>query len=79
MPFLIAINLRNIFTLQCKKIGNSAFMGCRNLEKIENSEHLEKIGDLAFALCKQLKEITISNNAEIGEQAFYENTGVIKK
>lgn len=54
-------------------------MGCRNLEKIENSEHLEKIGDLAFALCKQLKEITISNNAEIGEQAFYENTGVIKK
>lgn len=78
--FFNCYQLKEIY-LPCnvKKIGNSAFMGCRNLEKIENSEHLEKIGDLAFALCKQLKEITISNNAEIGEQAFYENTGVIKK
>lgn len=62
-----------------KKIGHSAFMGCQNLEKIENSEQLEKIDDFAFALCKQLKEIIISNNVEIGEQAFYRNTVVTKR
>lgn len=62
-----------------KKIGNSAFMGCENIEKIENSEQLVKIGDFAFASCKQLKEITVSNNVEIGEQAFYQNIVVTKK
>ena len=39
-----------------RKIGNGAFEGCKNLEKIELPDDIEAIGENAFRRCRSLKE-----------------------
>ena len=54
-----------------KIIGDSAFSGCKNLEKINISDSVQLIGDSAFAFCDKITEITIPYSVQsIGNAAF---------
>jgi len=54
-----------------KSIGDSAFNGCKNLEKISIPIAVTHIGTYAFQRCTQLTEITIPENVTtIGDFAF---------
>ena len=54
-----------------KIIGDSAFSGCKNLEKINIPDSVQLIGDSAFAFCDKIKEITIPDSVQsIGNAAF---------
>lgn len=54
-----------------KEIGNNAFRGLKNLEKIIIPDSVEKIGAFAFYECQNLREVTMSKNIkEIGTVAF---------
>lgn len=53
-------------------IGNQAFAGCINVERIELPESLVTIGNHSFAYNVSLREVTLPGNiAEIGTRAFY--------
>lgn len=53
-------------------IGNHAFAGCINVERIELPESLVTIGNHSFAYNVSLREVTLPGNiAEIGTRAFY--------
>ena len=55
-----------------KHIGDSAFEGCVNLEKINFPEGLETIGEGAFAGCQKLKiQPFPASLRDIGERAFF--------
>ncbi|MCI8310426.1 MAG: leucine-rich repeat domain-containing protein [Clostridia bacterium] len=52
-------------------IGDNAFLGCRNLIKIEIPEGVKNIGDNAFFGCSSLTEINIPEGVtSIGKMAF---------
>ncbi|MCL2062038.1 MAG: leucine-rich repeat protein [Firmicutes bacterium] len=55
-----------------KRIGNSAFYGCKNLEKVDiEGAGLEEIGNSAFYGCKNLKSFSIpASVTHIGSDAF---------
>lgn len=54
-----------------RKIGNSAFDSCLNLEKVTLNEKLEEIGIFAFAGCQLLEEFTVTEKVKaIGDGAF---------
>ena len=53
------------------KIGDYAFYGCENLERISLPSTLQSIGKDAFNGCKKLKEVIMPNAVtEIGENSF---------
>ena len=55
-----------------KHIGDSAFEGCVNLEKINFPEGLETIGEGAFAGCQKLKiQPFPASLRDVGERAFF--------
>ena len=55
-----------------KIIGDSAFSGCKNLEKINIPDSVQLIGDSAFSFLENLTEIKIPDGVKfIGEGAFY--------
>ena len=54
-----------------KRIGESAFSGCRNLETISGGASVETIGDNAFRYCSSLKYTIIGSSlTEIGNYAY---------
>jgi len=54
-------------------IGNSAFQGKNQLEKVEISKGIIGIEDYAFFYCKKLKEVSLPEGmTSIGEKAFNE-------
>ena len=54
-----------------KRIGESAFSGCRNLETISGGASVEMIGDNAFSGCSSLnRTISGSSLTEIGNYAY---------
>jgi len=53
-------------------IGEYAFLGCRNLKKIEFTDTVESIGVGAFGNCESLEKLELSNNLkDIGAASFY--------
>lgn len=48
-----------------KKIGNSSFYGCCNIERITIPDSVTEMGKWAFADCSLLKEVTLPNQLEI--------------
>ncbi len=63
-------------------IGNDAFLGCSNLEKVTTNTQLRKIGKRAFKNCKNLKNLNIKTtkltNATVGKDAFKKTGSKIK-
>lgn len=60
-----------IFPTTLKKVGASAFKGCRNLREVVCSDNINEIGEYAFSGCKQLKSVKFpSNPFEINKYAF---------
>lgn len=54
-----------------RKIGDSAFDSCLNLEKVTLNKKLEEIGSFAFAGCQKLKEFTVTQKVKkVGDGAF---------
>lgn len=54
-----------------KRIGDYAFEGCRDLEKVTFPRSLEEIGKGAFQGCAALEEVHFSETAtQIGQEAF---------
>ena len=53
------------------KIGEVAFLDCKNLTQVRLHEGMEVIGDNAFFGCKALRSVTIpSSVTELGKAAF---------
>lgn len=62
-----------------KKIGNSAFDSCLDLEKVVSDEKLEEIGAFAFAGCQSMKEFTVTEKVKtVGDGAFARCDGLEK-
>lgn len=60
-----------------REIGEEAFAGCKDLNKVTWSSGLETIGKKAFADCTKLQTVTIPNGVStIGYQAFYNCRGL---
>ncbi|MGN0634162.1 MAG: leucine-rich repeat domain-containing protein [Oscillospiraceae bacterium] len=60
-------------------VGQNAFSGCKNLNKVKISDGVSSIGDYVFLQCSciNLKSITIPENTTyIGKEAFIECTGL---
>ena len=54
------------------EIGEYAFSGCTNLEKISFADSIDTVGAYAFAGCTSLREVDFSRKiAKIGGYAFY--------
>ncbi len=54
-----------------ENIGIRAFYGCISIEEILIPDTVKKIDDDAFFGCINLEKVTVSENTEIGMQAFY--------
>ncbi|MDO4345640.1 MAG: leucine-rich repeat domain-containing protein [Eubacteriales bacterium] len=61
-----------------KKIGNYAFYGCRNLEKMTLCHTIEDIGGGAFTGCYRLRELDISMQNGVG-YCFKEIIGELRR
>ena len=60
-------------------IGESAFIGCKNLTSVTIPESVKSIGNNAFAECTGLTSVTIPDNVtSIGYAAFYGCTGLTR-
>ncbi len=60
-----------VITGNVRKIGNQAFYGCGELERIILDEGVEEIGERTFQLCTNLKNIEIPGHVKtIGRYAF---------
>lgn len=57
-----------------KKIGDSAFSNCNQLESVALKE--KTIGKYAFAQCKALTNVTISKTVEIIEDCAFSHSGI---
>lgn len=57
-----------------KRIGDSAFYGCFNLETVKLSEGLEEIGGKSFAGCDDLAEINIPSTVKFIDETAFENS-----
>ena len=72
--FFSAKNLENLtITKQVASIGDAAFIGCENLEKIKtySDSKLKTIGEGAFDNCKKLKSINIPEKVKfLGNNTF---------
>lgn len=61
------------------EIENSAFSGCRGLEKITIPSHVKKVGNDAFSYCTGLSELTIEDGVEkLGWASFMGCTSLFK-
>lgn len=54
-----------------KKIGNTAFFGCKKLKEIDLPESLEYIGESAFSLCESLVSIKLPQKIKIIEAGTF--------
>ncbi len=64
-------NLRSIDLGYVSDIGDRAFMGCQNLQKVSNYGYIENIGYRAFYDCSNLESISPDKIAKsIGHEAF---------
>lgn len=72
--FSSAINLKQIIAQKgssISSIGDRAFMGCRNLEKLDIQLSTDSLGYGIFAFCEKLKEFPdLSNLKYLGDFAF---------
>ena len=60
-----------------RKIGNSCFNGCTNMENIRLSANLTAINDYTFYNCSSLKSVVIPDGVtSIGDDAFYNCSGL---
>lgn len=56
-----------------KDIGDSAFFGCNNLDRVSIQGGNLKIGNRAFACCRSLKRVVFNGAAaELGDYAFWD-------
>lgn len=60
------------------KIGKSAFSECSNLQNIIIPDSITEIGNDAFFQCDSLKKVKISNNTQLGLDAFDDEVTIIK-
>ena len=56
----------------CKRIGESAFYYCQNLEEVEISEGVEVISEWAFHDCVNLRKVIISKTVKKIERHSFE-------
>lgn len=57
--------------LDCRVVGNGAFIECKALRTIHFGEHVETLVTGAFALCSSLQSVVLHDNiTEIGANAF---------
>ena len=67
----------NGITYKVTGIGQSAFLGCAELQTIIGAENITYIEDFAFWGCKNLTEIPLPDNmSSIGQYAFRECSGL---
>ena len=76
-PFFFYENLRYVEDISSNrsinKIGDSAFSGCKSLERVEYFFSVETIGNEAFRGCENLKEVRLGSSVkEIGTHAFFD-------
>ncbi len=77
MPLLLVQyamgNIRSVYTIPdgVFEIADMAFMGAKNLGRIEMSNNITAIGEKCFYDCQSLKEITLSNDlVSLSDGAF---------
>jgi hypothetical protein len=63
------LNLKEI-VISAEKIGESAFEGCTNLERVKLTGGNVKIGPYAFKNCTSLKSINLENVVSFGSECF---------
>ena len=51
-------------------IGNSAFAGCINIERVKIPDSVNTIGERAFRDCAKLNEVMVPENCRIADNAF---------
>ncbi|WP_288176922.1 leucine-rich repeat domain-containing protein [Prevotella sp. CAG:592] len=57
--------------VDCKVVGNGAFIECKSLRTIHFGEHVETLVTGAFALCSSLQSVVLHDNiTEIGANVF---------
>ena len=61
-----------------KKVGDSAFQSCDNLESIEFCNGVEKIGKQAFRFCECLTDIIIPNTVKVIEKEAFNGCEELK-
>lgn len=72
LKFIYKIPSTLVIPRDCKKIGNNAFVNCRELEEVVISEGVKSIGTCSFQGCWGLKKVIIPGSVEeIGDYAFY--------
>ncbi len=69
------LNLKEI-VISAEKIGESAFEGCTNLERVKLTGGNVEIGPYAFKNCTSLKSINLENVVSIGYGAFMRCTNL---
>jgi hypothetical protein len=60
-------------------IGREAFNSCSNLTSITIPNSVTSIGNGAFRYCSSLTSVTVPSHTEMGEDAFPEDTEIIRK
>lgn len=55
------------------------FFGCEELESIIIPDSVKEINELAFIDCRKLTSIEIPTDCEVADNAFDENTEVIRR
>lgn len=68
------INLANTV----KKIGNSAFSGCKRLGQLNIPSGVVYIGEYAFCGCSSLKQVNIPSSVQIIEKSLFKDCSSLK-
>ncbi len=65
---LLLVQMRNRST--CRRIGNNAFKGCRQLESLTLGNSVDVIGESAFLGCTSLTSVNLKLVSKMGSSAF---------
>ena len=65
--------IESIYGESIKEIGDSAFSGCKLLEKVNFGDEITYIGAFAFSDCEKLKEISLGNNLKVINGRTFKN------
>ena len=76
--FANSLKLQSV-DIECRNIGNKAFIGCRALREVIIRKSLTEIGDKAFAECPRLRTILLPNSLQRIGKDIFENTNDIRE